>query len=99
MTSPIYGSAGQCALRSSTGVGMVVGLYQPWRTMTGNSWSSDQTCPLQSLQKTKKSPRAFLWHLSPAVREEAGGRGRRLHFLPLLDFRLGTGIFELLFDV
>jgi hypothetical protein len=33
---------------------MVVGLYQPWRTMAMIP-PSDQTCLLQSLQKTKKN--------------------------------------------
>jgi hypothetical protein len=66
MTSPIYGNGTKRPLPSSTGVGMVVGLYQPWRTMAMIP-PSDQTCLLQSLQKTKKNLDRFFFSLSKPV--------------------------------
>jgi hypothetical protein len=49
---------------------MVVGLYQPLADDDRGTPSSDQTCLLQSLQKTKKNardfPNWFFFGLSPA---------------------------------
>jgi len=54
---------------------MVVGLYQPLADDDRGTPSSDQTCLLQSLQKTKKN--ALRFSLASRPRESKRGKGRR----------------------
>src|SRR5215510_12907183 len=84
--------------------GMVAGHYQPLADDGPHTVRpSDQTCPLQSGQKTKKrrlvgirSSSPPRWHEGESAGDGKWGRHPRNSILALLDLHLRAGVFQLL---